>query len=224
MGKYRLNLEAIERSLREVQREFPRINEVLQSRRDSMTDEVLDNMMAGYVFVDWAVADETDLFDPRYVAALLELNHIVLCGRDPNTRREHRKHIEATAQQFYAQDEFNINDILRWHRDHSRESAWKRAAGVYVRILSQPQLYIEGNHRTGALIMSYILVRDGKAPFVLTVENAKAYFDPSTLIKETIKTPATLLVKLPHMKRRFARFLESHADLQYLERSMSGRR
>jgi hypothetical protein len=223
-GRHRLNLKAIERSLRQVQREFPQINVLLRSRRDSMTDQVLDNLMTGYAFVDWAIADETDLLDSRYVAALLELNHIVLCGRDPNTRREHRKHLEATAQQFYAQGEFNINDILRWHRDHARESAWKRAAGVYVRILSQPQLYIEGNHRTGALIMSYILVRDGKAPFVLTVENAKAYFDPSTLVKETTKTPATLLMKLPRMKRRFARFLESHADAQYLETSTSGRR
>ncbi len=219
----RLNLKAIERSLRRVQREFPQINALLRSRRDSMTDEVLDNMMTGYAFVDWAIAHETDLLDPRYVAALLELNHIVLCRRDPHSRREHRKHIEATAYQFYAQDEFNINDILRWHRDHAHESGWKRAAGVYVRILSQPQLYIEGNHRTGALIMSYILARDGKAPFVLTVENAKAYFDPSTLVKETTKTPATLLMKLPRMKKRFARFLESHADGQYLHTSMSGR-
>jgi hypothetical protein len=217
MGKYRLNLKAIERSLRDVQRQFPEINTVLRSRRDAMTDQVLQNMMSGYAFVDWAVADDTDLLDQRYAAGLLELNHIVLCGRDAAIRREHRKHIQATAQQFYAQDEFNINDILRWHHDHARESAWKRAAGVYVRILSQPQLYIEGNHRTGALIMSYILARDGKAPFVLTVDNAKAYFDPSSLIKETRKSPATLLMKLPGMKKRFARFLEGHADAQYLE-------
>jgi hypothetical protein len=185
MGKYRLNLKAIERSLREVQREFPKINEALQSRRDSMTDEVIANMITGYTFVDWAVGDGTDLLDSRYVAGLLELNHIVLCGRDPNERREHRKHIQATAQRFYNQGGFNINDILRWYHDHAHESPWKRASGVYVRILSQPQLYIEGNHRTGALIMSYILARDGKAPFVLTIGNAKAYFDPSTLIKET---------------------------------------
>jgi hypothetical protein len=224
MGKYRLNLKAIERSLRDVQREFPHINAVLRSRRDAMTDEVLRNMMSGYAFVDWAVADDTDLLDPRYVAGLLELNHIVLCGRDATTRREHRTHIQATAQRFYAQDEFNVNDILRWHRDHARESAWKRAAGVYVRILSQPQLYVEGNHRTGALIMSYILARDGKAPFVLTVDNAKAYFDPSSLVKETTKTAATLLMKLPRMKKRFARFLEGHADVQYLETSVPGRR
>ena len=215
-AKSRLNLQAIERSLRAVQQEFPKINEKVRSRRDSMTDEVLDNMMSGYDFVDWAIADDTDLLDPQYVAGLLELNHIVLCGRDADSRREHRKHIQATAQRFYTQDEFNVDDILRWHRDHAYESAWKRAAGVYVRILSQPQLYIEGNHRTGALLMSFILGRDGKSPFVLTVENALAYFDPSTLVKETNKTPATLLMKLPRMKKRFARFLEAQADAQYL--------
>jgi hypothetical protein len=217
MPKYRLNLKAIELSLREVQREFPKINAELRSRRDSMTDEVLQNMMTGYDFVDWAVGDGTDLLDPRYVAGLLELNHIVLCGRDPNERREHRKHVQATAERFYTQAEFNIDGILRWYRDHKHESAWKRAAGVYVRILSQPQLYIEGNHRTGALIMSYVLTRDGKAPFVLTVENARAYFNPSTLIKETMKTTTTLLVKLPRMKKRFAHFLEGHANAQYLK-------
>jgi hypothetical protein len=217
MGKHRLNLKAIEQSLLEVQREFPKINEALRSRRDSMTDVVIDNMMVGYAFVDWAVADGTDLLDSRYVAGLLELNHIVLCGRDPNERREHRKHIQATTERFYEQEEFNINDILQWHRHHKDESSWKRAAGVYVRILSQPQLYIEGNHRTGALIMSYILARDGNPPFVLTVENARGYFDPSSLIKETTKTAATLLMKLPGMKKRFARFLEDQANEQYLE-------
>ena len=215
-NKSRLNLQTIERSLRAVQQEFPKINEKVRSRRDSMTDEVLDNMMSGYAFVDCAIAHDTDLLDPQYVAGLLELNHIVLCGRDPNSRREHHKHIQATAERFYTQDEFNIDNLVRWHRDHAYESAWKRAAGVYVRILSQPQLYIEGNHRTGALLMSFILARDGKAPFVLTVENALAYFDPSTLVKETNKTPAMLLVKLPRMKKRFARFLEAQADGQYL--------
>jgi hypothetical protein len=214
----RLNLQTIEHSLRAVQQEFPKINELLRSRRDAMTDEVLDNMMSGYTFVDWAIADDSDLLDPQYVAGLLELNHIVLCGRDPNCRREYREHIQATALRFYTQDEFNIDDLLRWHREHAHESAWKRAAGVYVRVLSQPQLYFEGNHRTGALLMSYILARDGKAPFVLTVENARAYFDPSSLVKETKKTATTLLMKLPSMKKRFARFLEGQADDQYLDR------
>src|SRR5215510_10419823 len=36
---YRLDLKAIEQSLRDVQREFPKINERLHSRRDLMTDD-----------------------------------------------------------------------------------------------------------------------------------------------------------------------------------------
>jgi prophage maintenance system killer protein len=224
MDTYRLDLKAIEQSLREVQREFPKINESLQSRRDSMTDAVLENMLAGYTFVEQALADGVDLFTLRHATALLELNHIVLCGLNEQVRQEYQTHIETTTQRFYEQEECNIDDILRWYYKHEKESAWKRAAGVYVRILSQPQLYIEGNHRTGALIMSYLLVREGKAPFVLTVDNAKAYFDPSSLIKETRKSPATLLMKLPGMKKRFARFLEGHADAQYLEAPSQGRR
>src|SRR5262247_4432905 len=216
MDTYRLDLKAIEQSLRDVQREFPKINELLDSRRDSMTDDVLDNMLAGYTFVDQAVADGIDLFTLRHATAFLELNHIVLCGLDEQVRQEYQSHLEATTQRFYEQEEFNIDDILRWYYRHEKESAWKRAAGVYVRILSQPQLYIEGNHRTGALIMSYLLVREGKAPFVLTVDNAKAYFDPSTLIKATKKTATTMLTKLPGMKKRFAEFLREQTYPAYL--------
>ena len=218
MDKFQLDLQAITSSLRDVQREFPKINEVLQSRRDSMTDAVLENMLAGYRFIDKAIADDSNLLTPQHVASLLELNHIVLCGLDPGVRKEYGTHIEAATQRFYSHEAFNIDNLLHWYDKHQDESSWKRAAGVYVRILSQPQLYIEGNHRTGSLIMSYILARDGKAPFVLTVDNAKAYFDPSTLVKETKKTPTTLLMKLPRMKKLFAGFLRHQANEQYLRK------
>jgi hypothetical protein len=213
---YRLNLQAIEHSLKGVKREFPKINEIIQSRRDTMTDEVVENMMAGYAVVSHALYTGVDLLDLRHVKGLLELNHIVLCGLAPESRQEHRKHIEATIERFYQQDEFNIEHILPWYAKHSHQSPWKRAAGVYIRVLSQPQLYIEGNHRTGALIMSYILARDGEAPFVLSVDNAKAYFDPSTLIKETKKSVGMLLTKMPRMKARFAKFLQAQANKAYL--------
>ena len=158
----------------------------------------------------------------RHIRDLLELNHIVLCGLNPHVRQEYRTHLEATSQRFHEQEEFNIDSVLRWYYKHEDKSPWKRAAGVYVRILSQPQLYIEGNHRTGALIMSYILVRDGRAPFVLTVENAKAYFDPSTLIKETKKTATTMLMKLPRMKKLFADFLRHQTHAKYVYRNVTG--
>jgi hypothetical protein len=99
------------------------------------------------------------------------------------------------------------------HRD---ESAWKRAAGVYMRILSKPQLFIEGNHRTGTLVMSYILVRSERPPFVLSVDNATAFFNPSTLIRNTPKKSVVMLYRLPKIKKKFAAFLQEEADAAYL--------
>jgi hypothetical protein len=95
-----------------------------------------------------------------------------------------------------------------WHYAHRAESPWKRAAGTYVRALSMPQLFIEGNHRTGALIVSYLLVRSGYPPFVLTRENAKAFFDPSTVMTKTRKTGYAFLMEIPKIKRNFAKFLQ----------------
>jgi len=206
---YRLDLADIEASLREVQREFPKINAILKSRRDTMSDTVVENMLLGYDRVDQALAQGRALLSADELDQLLELNHLVLCGVDQKLRREYHRHIEATRYRFYDSKSFNISYVLKWYRKHTQENVWKRAAGVYIRILSQPQLFIEGNHRTGALIMSYLLGLDRKPPFVLSVANARAYFDPSTLIKSTKKSTSDELVKLPHMKRQFARFLKS---------------
>ena len=212
----RLNLKAIEASLRAVQREFPRINALLSSRRETLDDEVVENMMAGYGFVDAAIANGSDLFALGNSKQLLQLNTLVLCGNDPGKRRQYAKHLQQTEQHFYKTGEGGVGDIIEWYALHQKESIWKRAAGVYVRILSQPQLYIEGNHRTGALIMSYLLARENRPPFVLTVDNAKGYFDPSTLIKDTKKHGIAVLFRIPKIKKNFARFLKEQTDSRYL--------
>jgi hypothetical protein len=53
-------------------------------------------------------------------------------------------------------------------------------------VLSYPQLYQEGNHRTGAPIASGILLQSGCPPFVLTRKNAIAYFNPSSGMRHII--------------------------------------
>jgi hypothetical protein len=68
----------------------------------------------------------------------------------------------------------------------------------------------------GALVMSYVLVRDGQPPFVLTVENAAAYFGPSTVIRDIYKQSPTMLLRLPGIKRSLADILQAHADRRYL--------
>lgn len=80
-----------------------------------MTDAVVDNMMAGYTFIAKAISDGTDLLIPKQSSGLLELNHIVLCGMEPEIRQEYHTHIEATTRRFYRQKAFNIDDVLRWY-------------------------------------------------------------------------------------------------------------
>lgn len=218
MADGRIDLAAVEGSLRALQAEFPRINEFLKSPRDRLDDEVILNLLGGYAYVDRAIADGIDLLALGNLRHLLELNTIVLCGDDPLARRLNARHIEATGQHFWEQSGGGVRDIVEWHERHRKETVWQRAAGVYIRILSEPQLYIEGNHRTGALVMSYLLVRDGKPPFVLTAENAKGYFDPSAVITKTRKSSLAMLFRMPKAKKYFGEYLKSHADARHLLR------
>ncbi|MER2528568.1 MAG: hypothetical protein ABTR07_11625 [Candidatus Competibacter denitrificans] len=211
-----LNLPAIEAALRRVQREFPAINRRLSGQRDPMSDAVVENLLAGYGYVDVLVEGGIDVFAMGQHQYLLELNNIVLCGPDEIGRGEFSQHIEATKTRFYDEPGAGIQDLVEWCAIHSGASVWRLAAGAYVRSLSKPQLFIEGNHRTGVLLASYLLLRAGKPPFVLTVDNAVAFFEPSTVIRNTSKLGPMGFFRLPGIKKRFAKFLEGQADERYL--------
>ena len=80
-----------------------------------------------------------------------------------------------------------------------------------MRILSKPQLFIEGNNRSGSLIVSYLLMRAGLPPFVLTLDNAEGYFNPSSVIRNSAKHGVKALYELPKIKKKYAAFLEDKA-------------
>jgi hypothetical protein len=211
-----LNLQSIESSLRGVQGEYPRINQALNLSREWMEDEVVDNLISGYALVGQLLEANIELFALGNSAHLLELNTRVLCGTDEQKRREYKKHIAATNRYFYNRTDAGIQDLMEWHALHRHESVWQRAAGVYIRILSDPQVFIEGNDRTGTLVMSYILAQQGQPPFVLTAANAKAYFDSSALIKKMPRNGLSSLFRLPRLKARIAGFLKDQADTGYM--------
>jgi prophage maintenance system killer protein len=169
-------------------------------------------MVAGYKFVDNLVATDISLFSDLGLQYMLELNHIVLCGRDPRVRLEYTQHITETRRRFYQY----IQPIKRWYKKHKNESTLKVASEVYVGILSRPQLYIEGNHRTGSLIATYLLLTRGSPPFVLNVDNAVAYFQPSSQIKFSDKTSFKGKLRLPKYEKAFKAFLEENLSEDFL--------
>lgn len=214
----RIDLDAVEAALRALQAAFPAINPRLQDRRDSLDEDVLQNLLAAYAFVDWIVARGIDVLTMGNLRTILEINRRVLCGDDEATRRRFAEHLRATEERFYGEWGAGIRDVVEWHQRHRHAPVWRRAAGVYIRLLSEPQLFLEGNHRTGALLISYVLLRDGKPPFVVTPGNAQAFFDPSTLIKRLRKRGLTMPFRMPGLTNRFGAFLEANADPRYLLR------
>jgi len=213
--RLRLHLGHIEDELRDLQRQFPAINAVLNCRRDDFTDTVRQNMLTAYEFLDSVVDEGLDLFSREGLEALLQLNHLVLLGRgyDP---RDFRRHITVTRRQFFDNFRRYVKPIRRWYRRHETENPYKVASQVYVGVLSQPQLFQEGNHRTGSLIASGILLQNGCPPFVLTRQNALAYFNPSSEIKFTDKRTVRGKFRLPKYQREFREFLQQNVNQAYV--------
>jgi hypothetical protein len=210
------DLVAIEASLRRTQAGFGTINRSLRVPRDPLDSEVIANLIEAYAYVDALIRDDINMFALGSLRCLLEINRLVLCGSSEARRRRYASHLEATELRFYEEREGGVGDLVEWVEDHARDPVWERAAGVYIRILSKPQLYVEGNHRSGALVISYVLGREGLPPFVLSPENARTYFDPSSLITDTSKKSLSMMFRMPAVRKRFAVFLQEQSNSGFL--------
>ena len=211
-----INLCAIDASLRKLQRVFPEVNQKLFDRRDSLDDDVIERMLKGYALVDRFVTDRTDMFAMGQLSHWLQLNAVALCGDRADASERYRGLLQATETRFYEERDGGIRDVMDWYALNQNKSVWYKAAGVYNRILSEPQLFIEGNHRTGALIISYILVREGQPPFVLTENNAQGFFDPSSVIRKVKKRNLIEQLKFRRLTRAFSDFLEAQSNFAFL--------
>jgi hypothetical protein len=207
-----LQLSAIAEELHRVQMRFPEINAALHTGREDFSDVVLDNLLDAYDHLNELIKKDFSPFSEKGIQEIFALNSLVLGGGDAAWRKTHARFLQASWARFLEM----VVPLVRWYHKHKDENPFKVAAEMYVGVLSHPQLFMEGNHRTGTLIASWILLKHGKPPFVLTVENAKTYFDPSAEIKFTDKRNVNGQLKLPKYKRYFRDFLEAQVKQNYL--------
>jgi len=216
MGKIlRLNIDAIRSSLVDAQKNFKKINATLTVERKPPSDGVLENLIEGYEKIDQHIANGVDLFAVGNSHLLLELNHIVLFHNSGRTMEENESQFKATKKHFYEAKHGGIGQLMEWLEIHKDRSVWKRAAGTFTHTLSQPQLFLEGNHRTGSLMMSFILMKEGYSPFVLSHENAIHFFEPAELTKKRRKKTLDEYFHLPKQTRNFAKLLKSEQSKKY---------
>ena len=216
----RLNLKAIDASLKTVEMNWPQIDDELDQkgigRRDTpFTALIRKRMMSAFRYLDDLLDKQIPPFSRESIEHMLVLNERVHYGTDQQLMSEYAKASKATTEKFNE----HIGSIQDWYERHAQRGnhPLKIAAEIYVSILGYPQLYIEGNHRTGSLIADWISVYHGFPPFVLSVENAIAYFAPSAEIKSFAdKSTWRGRARLPKYRKSFLAFWESHIDSQYL--------
>lgn len=215
----RLNLAAIDASLKTVEAHWMQINDELErrgiGRKDTFDDVVKMRMMSAFSYLDDLLREQIPPFSKASIKPMLLLNHRVHYGTDQRLMSEYATAMKATTEKFKQ----HIYPIQQWYEHHIQRGDYplKIAAEVYVSILGYPQLYIEGNHRTGSLIADWISVYHGYPPFVLSVENAIAYFAPSAEIKSFAnKSTWRGRAQLPKYRKSFLEFWENHIDSQYL--------
>jgi hypothetical protein len=215
----RLDLCGIGDALLGVEREWPRIDAQLVrlkiGRKDPFTAFLRGNMLSAYGYLDWLVSTGIEPLSDDSLEHLVTLNHRVHYGVDEMLMAQHVSAVIATTEKF----NMNIAPIIHWYERHAAQAdhPCKLAAETYVSIVGQPQLFVEGNHRTGALIASWINLNAGLPPFVLSADNAIAYFAPSAEIKQFADRSTWRGRRhLPKYRKSFRVFWEQHTDPKFV--------
>ena len=155
----RLNLVAVEQSLTPVEKNWKKIDDELDLRKIGRKDtpfnaDVKAKMMSAYGLLDDLLGKEVEPFSIESLEDMCELNNLVHYGLDFRLRQQYVQAIRANEEKYYR----NIEPIINYYENHMKKEPHplKVASEVYVAILGHPQLFIEGNHRAGSLISSWI--------------------------------------------------------------------
>jgi len=220
----RLNLDSIYRSLATVEDHWDDINNELDrlkiGRKDEFLPVVRDNVFLAYIYLDNLLKRGVPPLNEDTLIELLEINEIIHYGADLELRHEYASAIGATVDQFFGQQATpgRVTPIYNWFKKHTAQDdkVTKLAAEVCMSIVGSPQLFIEGNHRSGNIIANWICAYYGQPIFVLSAENAIAYFAPASEIKHFDKRSAWRGLKLPKYQRQFREFWEKHISQEHL--------
>lgn len=218
---YRPDLKKIEASYLEVLENWKQIDDALDlkkiGRKDTPFDRTLmENMMTAWEYIDYFIRKKDySLLGIEGGPDMLEVNHRVHYGVNKSLRREYQKAIHATTEKFSKQ----VKPIRNYYRKKMKAgtSVYKVAAEIFISIVGMPQLYIEGNHRSGSIVASWVNLVNEKPPFVLTVDNAVPFFQPAQEIKKFDKKSLwRSMTKLPKYEKEFKHFWKSYCDMTFV--------
>jgi len=173
-------------------------------------------MVEAYGYVDSLLASGQDPFAYGGSHLLLEMNHLVLCGTSPERRAEFARHVEATERRFYDDHLCGADAFYSWAATARHFAPIGYAARSFYRIVSTPQLFIEGNRRTATLLASYVLGRAGSPPFVVDPQTFQTYSSLSTASKAVDRRWLTSCLWEWFLVKRLQRLIRRSANNRFL--------
>lgn len=183
---------------------------------EPITADALRRLGEGYRYVDGLLAERTEIFRYGASSAILEVNHRVLCGITPERRLQFADHIAETERWFYDRPAAGVAGLFAWLQRHRKEPPLALAAGVFVQVLSHPQLFIEGNGRSACLLASYLLARAGLPPLVVTAPHYPAYHALAERCSAIDRAALTSAFTVAGATSRAAAFFKEAADPRFL--------
>jgi len=199
-GARAFGIKDIKIPLKRFQEFFPHLNEYeLKPRREPFDNAHFNNIIRGYEHVNGILRKKTDITPND----LIELNMLCLYGactkdlRDPkkntNMLLEYSSAVEVNRKKFSA----HISPVWKYYERNKGADPFNLASGIYILMVSCPQLFVEGNQRTGSLMMAFILASRGRKPFVLDSYNAAKFLNLSEKIKLTRRNRFFERLRLP---------------------------
>lgn len=212
----RLDIERIEGALRALLARTVAEESWKRLREEPLSEDIIRRLVEGYRYVDELLAGRISIFGYGESARILELNHRVLCGVSPERRIAYRSHIRATEQHFYDNPRGGVSALTDRYARWQRHAPEVLAAEVYVQTVSTPQLFLEGNSRTAALLASYCLGRAGLPPLVVTSHGLEEYHVLVGRAATVNRDGVTGILGFGMSARKIAHFIRESADRNFL--------
>ena len=215
----RFDLQAISQSLHGLRHDMDRINHRLEHEQVSLSKQSVNQIVQAYGMLDHFLGSGLHLLSMGQSREVLALNHCVLFGQENTGNADYRKAFKASERHFYGVGSSGIGDMIEWYSRHRNQTAWRQAGGVYLNTIGPPQLFLEGNHRTGVLLANYVLARSNKPPLVLDGQLASGWFKLTEEIRERRKKLFEPKYWFRSLDAELADFIQYHANERYLRSS-----
>ncbi|WP_157735750.1 hypothetical protein [Granulosicoccus antarcticus] len=219
----RFDLRAIRQALAGLRHNMDRVNYFLDNDQVDLSRQSVDQIVQAYGMLDHYVSIELRLLALGQSREVLALNHCVLFGQENTDNLDYRKAFRANEKHFYRVGSSGIGDMLEWYSRHRNLTVWRQAAGIYLNTVGPPQLFLEGNHRTGVLLANYVLARANKSPLVLDAQLAPDWFRLTEKIRKRRGSIFDPKYWFRSLDIELADFIQANVNECYL-RSDSGNR